>query len=86
MNIECQLNEIDKKLNIILDTLKISEKGKQYSLKQFCMELGLSVYKLRKMYNTNTLPIQAPYRLKRKDPTYTGEELLYMRKFLANNG
>lgn len=82
MSIEEKLIEIDKKLDVLLNTISLQNSNKLYSLKHFCMELGITPYLLRKYYNEYNLNIPSPFRVGRKNPEYNGSELLYMRKWL----
>ncbi|MGN0903089.1 MAG: hypothetical protein ACI4M9_07375, partial [Succinivibrio sp.] len=80
-----RLDEINLKLDIIIQALSLSTSGRTYSIKSFCEELGISSYTLKKIYRENSLPICAPFRMNGHDASYTGEELMYMRKWLMRH-
>lgn len=80
-----KLEDIQDKLNAIYNYI-YKPVSQSYNLKNFVKELGITSYMLKKIYSQYKLPIPAPYRSNKSDPVFTSEDVVYMKKWLAENG
>ena len=78
--IEMLNNKVDRLLDLISILVKLDTH--LYKLADFCSELGISKYKLKKIYITHKLPITSPYRANGKDSSFLSQELEYMKTWL----
>jgi hypothetical protein len=80
--VEC-LEEISKSFAKLCDLLKDQElQQNSLTIKQFANVLGISVYMLKRLYDSNKLPICEPRRINGVEPRYTSEDVAFMREFL----
>lgn len=83
---EC-LMEISSQLDKLIDLVKSQESldNRQMTILEFAKALGISVYKLKSIYSSNTLAIAEPKRNNGVEPRYTFEDLTYMKEFLKTH-
>lgn len=79
------LKDIQDKLNAIYNYI-YKPVSQSYNLREFTNELGITNYMLKKIYSQYKLAIPAPYRVNNSDPVFTSEDVVYMKKWLTENG
>ena len=75
------LEVINEKLELILSLLGDSS-NRSFSISEFSKELGITPYKLKKIYKCNKLAIASPYRMNGCDPRYSMKDFIYMKIWL----
>lgn len=84
---EQDLLEIKQKVNALYDFFVNNPvQNRNYNLRDFAHEVGISAYNLKKYYKKFQLAIPAPFREKGKDPVFTVSDILYMKDWLTKHG
>lgn len=74
------LERLEQKLDAVI--AKKAKKSGRYGINDFCLELNLTPYRLRKLYSLYKLPIPKPWTENGHRPVFGDQDLIAMQTFL----